>query len=160
MRRDPDAIEALVREVVGEGGSALEPSPDQLRSLLVLDPPGPLAFLNLLAFHEVARYPADHALAAKPSDGATAYARYGVVAVRHVSARGGRLVHLNAVALQLMGERDAWHQVAIMQYPDVEAFLDMVRDPDYRAALVHRDAGLARTRVWVTRSLLPGTDAG
>lgn len=159
MRRNPAASEELVRALVGEGGHALEPTPDQLRALLALELPGPLEFLNLLAFRETARYPAGHVLAATASEGAAAYARYGAVAVRHVIARGGRLVHLNAVELQLIGEPDVWHQIAIMQYPDVEAFVDMVRDPDYRAALVHRDAGLARTRVFVTRPLLPAVPA-
>ena len=172
MRRSSEEIEALVRELVGTRRDALEPSPDALRALLALDVPGPLQFLNLLAYHETARYPADYtsgppsgplsgqALAERPSTGAAAYARYGAVAVRHVTARGGRLVLLNPVALQLIGDADPWDQIAIMQYPDVEAFVDMVRDPDYRAALVHRDAGLARTRVYVTRPLLPGPGPG
>ncbi|MEZ4333717.1 MAG: DUF1330 domain-containing protein [Myxococcota bacterium] len=155
MRRSPEEIEALVRELVGTRRDALEPSPDSLRALLALDVAGPLQFLNLLAYHETARYPGGHALAASPSTGADAYARYGGVAVRHVTARGGRLVLLNPVELQLIGDADAWDQVAIMLYPDVEAFVDMIRDPDYRAAWVHRDAGLARTRVYVTRPLLP-----
>ncbi len=43
-----------------------------------------------------------------------------------------------------------------MQYPDVAAFVDMIRDPDYQAGLVHRDAGLAETVILVSRSLLPG----
>jgi hypothetical protein len=41
-----------------------------------------------------------------------------------------------------------------MQYPGIDAFIDMVRDPDYQAGLVHRDAGLAETTILVSRSLL------
>ncbi|MCA9512007.1 MAG: DUF1330 domain-containing protein, partial [Myxococcales bacterium] len=55
----------------------------------------------------------------------------------------------------VIGGDDGWSQVAIMEYPDTEAFLDMLADPDYASALVHRDAGLARTSVLVTRPLLP-----
>ena len=36
----------------------------------------------------------------------------------------------------------------------------MLRDPDYAAALVHRDAGLAKTAVWVSRPLLPSAAGG
>ncbi len=32
--------------------------------------------------------------------------------------------------------------------------MDMIRDPAYQAALVHRDAGLEETAVLVSRSLL------
>ena len=32
----------------------------------------------------------------------------------------------------------------------------MIRDADYQAGLVHRDAGLAETVILVSRSLLPG----
>ena len=42
-----------------------------------------------------------------------------------------------------------------MEYPNTDAFLDMIVDPDYVAGLVHRDAGLSETMVLVTRSLLP-----
>ena len=41
-----------------------------------------------------------------------------------------------------------------MQYPEVASFVDMIRDPDYQAALVHRDAGLAVTAILVTRPLV------
>jgi len=56
----------------------------------------------------------------------------------------------------LIGQSARWDQIAVMQYPDTAAFVDMIRDPDYRAALVHRDAGLADTVIMVSRSLLPG----
>lgn len=154
MKRSAAEIEAIVRELADERANPLEPSAAQLRELLSIDPAGPLQFLNLLAYHDVARYPADHPLAATGSTGAAAYARYGEVAVRHVTARGGTLVLFNHVVAQVIGAPVVWHQIAIMQYPHVDAFIDMVRDPDYRAALVHRDAGLARTQVHVTRPLL------
>ena len=42
-----------------------------------------------------------------------------------------------------------------MQYPSTAAFVDMLRDPEYVAALSHREAGLAKTLVLVSRPLLP-----
>lgn len=159
MRRSAAEIEAIVRELVGSGVNPLEPSAAQLRGLLSLDAAGPLQFVNLLAYHDVARYPADHPLAAVGSTGAVAYARYGEVAVRHVTARGGSLVLFNHVVGQVIGAPARWDQIAVMQYPHVDAFIDMVRDPDYRAGLVHRDAGLARTEVHATRPLLAAAHA-
>jgi uncharacterized protein (DUF1330 family) len=158
MARSPAEIEAIVRELVGSNENLLEPSADQLRALLAVEVEGPLQFLNLLAYHDLARYPTGHPLAGGGSTGSAAYGLYGAVAIRHVAARGGRFLLFNHVVAQVIGVPVAWHQIALMQYPSVDAFLDMVRDPDYRAALVHRDAGLARTQVFATRPLLPGID--
>lgn len=159
MARRADEIESIVRELVGSNANPLEPSADQLRALLAVEAEGPFQFLNLLAYHDLARYPNGHPLAGAGSTGAAAYGLYGGVAIRHVTARGGRFMLFNHVVAQVIGAPVVWHQIAIMQYPSVDAFLDMVRDPDYRAALVHRDAGLARTEVFATRPLLPGADS-
>jgi uncharacterized protein (DUF1330 family) len=154
LKRSPDQIRALLEELARHGLGGVNPDREPLRSLVAADRPGPLQFLNLLAFHEAARYPAGHAMAARGLRGAEAYALYGAVAMRHVAQRGGRLVAWNAVEQGLIGAGEGWDQIAIMEYPDSEAFVDMLRDPDYAAALVHRDAGLARTVVLVTRPLL------
>lgn len=69
--------------------------------------------------------------------------------------RGGELTLYNDVHQVLIGQTGRWDQVAVMQYPDTAAFVDMIRDPDYQAGLVHRDAGLAETVILVSRSLLP-----
>lgn len=155
MARNRSEIEALIEELAGHGLGGLGPTQEQLRSLLEADRDGPLQFVNLLGYHERARYPAGHELAGRGGSGAEAYARYGAVALRHVTQRGGRLALMNAVEQTIIGPEDGWHQVAIMQYPSSAAFVDMLRDPDYAAALVHRDAGLAKTVVLVTRPLLP-----
>jgi hypothetical protein len=41
----------------------------------------------------------------------------------------------------------AWHDIAAMRYPNPRAILSMEHVPEYRAALKHRDDGLARTVV-------------
>jgi uncharacterized protein (DUF1330 family) len=156
VERDAAWIEALLRELSQRhelGG--LHPGTEQLRSLLERGPDGPLQFLNLLAYREVARYPSGHELAGRQLSGAQAYALYGQVALRHVTQRGGRLVALNDVEQGLIGADLDWHQIAIMEYPSVDAFVDMLRDPDYLAALAHRDAGLERTVVLVSRPRIP-----
>lgn len=156
MKRSAGEIEALLRELAGHGLGGLNPSEEQMRALIAEDRDGPLQFLNLLAYHAEARYPAGHEMASHRLSGAAAYALYGAVALRHVTQRGGRLVAWNDALQSLIGGGTQWHHVAIMEYPDTEAFLDMIRDPDYGAALVHRDAGLAETVILVTRPLLGG----
>ena len=153
--RSEAEIDALLGELEQHGLGGLNPDRDQLRALIAADRDGPLQFLNLLAYHDVARYPAGHELSARGLSGAEAYGLYGMVALDHVSRRGGRLALYNDVEQVLIGAGTEWHQVAIMEYPNTRAFLEMIVDPEYQIGLVHRDAGLAATTVIVTRSLLP-----
>jgi uncharacterized protein (DUF1330 family) len=155
MTRTKEEIDALLVELGGHGFGGLNPDADQLRALIVADRDGPLQFVNLLAYHDVARYPDGHELVGSGLSGADAYGLYGITALEHVTRRGGRLSLYNDVEQVVIGDGSQWDQVAIMEYRTTDAFLEMVRDPDYTAALVHRDAGLADTLVLVTRSLLP-----
>lgn len=147
-------INKLVNELIADSSGGINPSETQLRELLLSNPNGPLQFLNLLAFHPTAQYPANSEHTKSALTGAEAYGLYGATAFRHIVQRGGRLVIFNEVQQQLIGDEGNWQQVAIMEYPNVDAFIDMLKDPDYHKDLVHRDAGLARTEVIVTRSLM------
>ena len=148
-------IDALMDRLVVHGLGGRNPDAEQLRTLIRADRHGPLQFVNLLAYHDRARYPDGHELAAQNMTGAAAYGLYGLVAFDHATRRGGRVALYNDVEQVLIGGDERWHKVAIMEYPDTAAFLDMIVDPDYVAGLAHRDAGLADTVVLVTRSLLP-----
>ena len=155
MKRSTGEIEALMQELAQQGLGGLHPTADQLRALIEADRDGPLHFVNLLAYRPKARYPEGHEMAKRDLSGAEAYALYGTVALRHVTRRGGRLPVFNDVEQCLIGADSAWDQIAIMEYPSTDAFLDMIRDPEYVAALVHREAGLEKTVILVTRPLLP-----
>jgi uncharacterized protein (DUF1330 family) len=152
--RSESEIETLVDEISRHGLSGINPDAEQIRTLVEADRDGPLQFLNLLAYHERAQYPADHELAGKGVSGAEAYGLYGEVALEHVTRRGGRLTLYNDVEQVVIGHGASWDQVAIMEYPGTDAFIDMIRDPGYQTGLAHREAGLADTIVLVTRSLL------
>jgi uncharacterized protein (DUF1330 family) len=153
--RNRTEVDAVIVELESHGAGGVNPSGEQLRELVTSDRDGPLQFVNLLRYHSLAEYPQDHELAGAGLTGEQAYLRYGAVAFEHVARRGGRLTLWNSVEQQIIGTGD-WDHVAIMEYPDTRAFIDMVLDPDYAAVLVHRDAGLADTSVIVTRPLLPG----
>jgi uncharacterized protein (DUF1330 family) len=155
VTRTTAEIDALIETLASHGGGGLNPDADQLRALATADHEGPLQFVNLLAYHDEARYPDGHELAARGLSGADAYGLYGLVALDHVRRRGGRLALYNDIAQVIIGPDNRWDQVAIMEYADADAFLDMIVDPDYLSGLVHRDAGLRDTMVLVTRSLLP-----
>lgn len=138
----------------------VEPTPDQLAAFIDSDigtGNEPLRMVNLLKFRDVADYATDTGARSAsddrddPAPGATgeeAYALYAEVALRKVAERGGRVVTLLGCHPHLVGDpATSWDQVAIIEYPGREAFLDMVEDPEYVEALRHRTAGLERTEL-------------
>ena len=117
---------------------------------------GPIRMVNLLRFRDVADYgdapdPAENG----PSTGAEAYGRYGAVAIREVEAVGGRQFEASNAHMTVIGpDTEDWDLVAIIEYPSPTAFLEMIAKPSYQAAVHHRTAGLADTRLIMTTSLM------
>ncbi|MDP1777265.1 MAG: DUF1330 domain-containing protein [Brevundimonas sp.] len=61
---------------------------------------------------------------------------------------GGRQVWLGRPEQTLIGPADeAWDLAFIAAYPSGEAFLTMLRDPEYQAAVIHRQAAVADSRL-------------
>ena len=90
--------------------------------------------------------------------GATAYyRRYGLVALRSVLMQGGNLIlsgrmgqpiiEVNAPKLT----KGVWEGIGIMEYPNPSKLLTLKYMPGYQKALRHRDAGLERTVVIVSK---------
>ena len=142
---------AMMAEKNNHNQNASEPSEQQLVDLLNLPDKGPYHFVNLLKFKEKADYPSDHPLAEKDLSGERAYNIYGMAALEHVTKRGGRLITSNNVVTTVIGESNNWDKVATMEYQTVNAFIDMLCDPDYQSELLHRDAGLLDTQLFVTK---------
>ena len=148
-------MEDLLQELGRAGAGGINPGESQLLGLVQSGHQGPLQFVNFLAFRERAIYPAGHELRRAGLSGVQAYNRYGAIALELVERLGGTLVIYNDVQQTLIGEMRPWDQILVIEFPHTDAFVKMIRDPDYQAALVHRDAGLAEVVILVTRSLLP-----
>ncbi len=148
-------MEDLLLEISARGLGGINPEESQLVTLVESGYEGPLQFVNLLAFRERAIYPARHELATAGLSGAEAYNRYGAIALEQVERRGGTLVLYNEVHQTLIGQTRPWDQILVVEFPETDAFVAMIRDRDYHDSLVHRDAGLAEVVILVTRSLLP-----
>ncbi len=113
----------------------------------------PIWMLNFLEFKKTAIYADDSTSAAPdaPISGARAYRRYGGGMISSLAAVGGRVGWSGYPLGQLAGLDDGqWHQIAIAVYPSVAAMMTMLALPKYRAAHVHRNAALARTRLLAT----------
>lgn len=108
----------------------------------------PIAMINLLRFRDLAAYPADHPDRAEARTGAQAYAAYGRAAAQPFARSGGRQIWLGRPEQTLIGPADeAWDLAFIAAYPSGEAFLTMLRDPEYQAAVIHRQAAAADSRL-------------
>lgn len=108
----------------------------------------PIHMLNLIRYRAEAAYPAGHALAGKGLSGAEAYAEYGKASGPIFTRLGGSIVWRGRFEAMVIGPDDKqWDNVFIAQYPNAGAFLAMVTDPDYRLAVVHRQAAVLTSRL-------------
>ena len=134
----------------------LTPTDAQLSTLLKSEWAGPMVMVNLLQFRIRAAYPRDYKGPNPDVSGAEAYARYGEVAFHRIQALGGRILWSGEGYATVVGPvNERWDQVIAVEYPDKAAFSKLPEDADYVAATVHREAGLAETRVIACKG---GTD--
>jgi uncharacterized protein (DUF1330 family) len=99
---------------------------------------GPIVMVNLMRFH-------DRSLDGDGS-GWDAYLRYSAQTVPMIKARGGTLLWTgDAKAVALGPQRgNQWDYLALVYYPSVGAFLDMMTSADYeKLSDPHRRNGCA-----------------
>ncbi len=116
----------------------------------------PIWMLNFLSFRTTATYPGREAdvPGGSATTGERAYSRYGQGLVRPLTRVGGHIAWTSRSVGLLPDTNDGdWDQIAIAVYPSAAAMLTMLGDPAYKAAHVHRAAGLARTRLLATQPL-------
>lgn len=104
--------------------------------------------LNLVRFKDEATYPDDHPLAGKGLSGAEAYANYGMDSGPVFQRVGGSIVWRGSMEAMLIGpEGEKWDAMFVAEYPNSGAFMEMVTDPVYRQAVVHRQAAVETSRL-------------
>jgi uncharacterized protein (DUF1330 family) len=96
-----------------------------IKDLEELKGQGPVVMLNLMRFR-------DQSLDGDGS-GWDAYLRYSALTVPMIKARGGTLLWTGDAKAIALGEADGkqWDYVALVYYPSVEAFIDMMTSADY-----------------------------
>ncbi len=140
----------------------VDPTREAMAAFRDLPPDRPVAMLNLLRFRERAGYAADvDAAIDRDVSGAEAYAAYGRAAAAPFARAGGRQTWLGRPQLTVIGPADErWDLAFIAEYPSGEAFLGMLHDPEYRAAVVHRQAAVADSRLIRCDARTPGAAFG
>src|SRR5438093_4940093 len=96
-----------------------------VKGLQELDPLAPVVMVNLMRFR-------DRSLDGEGS-GWDAYLRYSALTVPMIKARGGTLLWAGDAKSVALGPQagNQWDYLALVYYPSVSAFLDMVTSSDY-----------------------------
>ena len=126
----------------------IDPDRDAWAIFKALPKGEPINMLNLVRLKPKADYPADHPDHGKDLTGLDAYRAYGRTTA-HIFARvGGRQVWVGKPQVMVTGPAaEAWDIAFIAEYPSSAAFIEMVRDPEYRGLVAHRTAGVAESRL-------------
>jgi uncharacterized protein (DUF1330 family) len=126
----------------------IDPTRESFDAFKALPRDTPINMLNLLRFREQAVYPEGHENAAKGWTGQQAYAEYGRTSGPVFRRVGGKVIWRGAMESMLTGPQDKfWDMAFIAAYPHAGAFLEMVTDPDYRIAVVNRQAAVLTSRL-------------
>lgn len=126
----------------------VDPEREQWEAFKALPRETPIAMLNLVRLRGRAAYPPGRPEAAEELSGAEAYARYGAGTAPILARLGGGIDWRGRFEAVLIGPADeAWDMVFVARYPSAGAFLAMIGDPDYRRAVVHRQAAVRTSRL-------------
>ena len=126
----------------------VDPARDQFDAFKALPRDTPIEMINLIRYRDAAAYPADHANAGKAMTGADAYRAYSKESGPVFARVGGTIVWSGSPQLMLIGPADeVWDAAFAARYPNAAAFMEMLTDPEYRRAVVHRQAAVATSRL-------------
>ena len=122
----------------------IDPTRERFGAFRALPDDGPIHMLNLVKFRERAAYPDG-----RDVSGAEAYKAYARESGPVFRGLGGRQVWIGKPEMMLIGPQDAeqWDIAFIAEYPNVQAFVAMLRDPAYREAVKHRQAAVEDSRL-------------
>jgi uncharacterized protein (DUF1330 family) len=113
----------------------------------------PVVMVNLLRFRDIAIYPKGATFGA--CSGRQAYKRYMETAMEKLSEVGARPIWMSKAFVGVIAPEDEqWDQVFLVKYPSVDAFMAMLKMPDYLAATVHREAALIDSRLIATIEII------
>lgn len=130
----------------------VDPTKEQFARFRDLQRAGPIHMLNLVRLRMKAIYPDGRNVT-----GEEAYREYARESGEVFRRLGGKQYWIGRFELTLIGpEEERWDRVFIAEYPSVNAFVAMIRDPMYREAVKHRQAAVEDSRLIRLQPLSPG----
>lgn len=127
-------------------------SPETWRAFREDTRPGPVQMLNLVRLRTEAAYPDS-----RKATGLEAYAEYSRLSAAAALSHGMRIVWRGSFEMTMVGPpTETWDVCFVAEYPGVESFVGLMRHPDYKAAMEHRQAGVAYSRLIRLAAAPPG----
>ena len=141
--------------------ASIDPTREQFKAYMTAPQDTPIHMLNLIRLRDVADYPADHPNHGKGMSGLDAYRAYGRTSADIFKRVGGVQIWAGRPEGVLTGPlEEHWDLAFIAQYPNSLAFAEMVRDPDYKEHVKHRQAAVADSRLIRFEPFEPGEGFG
>lgn len=121
---------------------SIDPTPQQVKAMMTLAHEGEIVMLNFIKFKPLVEE--------EQCSGAELYARYSKAAMPFLKAAQGRVIWYGKGLSNLIAPEGevAWDKIILVAYPSKEAFLKMIKDPDYPSSI--RTKSLADARLFVT----------
>ncbi|HSZ74147.1 MAG TPA: DUF1330 domain-containing protein [Rhizomicrobium sp.] len=140
---------------------SIDPTHEQFRAFMQAPQDTPIHMLNLIRLRAVAAYPPDHPNHGKGMTGLDAYRAYGRASAKVFARVGGRQAWMGRPETVVIGpEVEHWDLAFVAEYPNALAFAEMVRDPDYKEHVKHRQAAVEDSRLIRMLPLSPGAGFG
>jgi len=134
----------------------IDPTKDQFAAFRDLPRDTLIHMLNLVRLRDEAAYPDG-----RKATGLEAYRAYARESGPVFRRLGGRQFWVGKFEHMVIGPMDGkWDLVFIAEYSNAQAFIDMLRDPDYREAVKHRQAAVLDSRLIRLSPQAPGESFG
>jgi uncharacterized protein (DUF1330 family) len=129
----------------------VDPTKEQFAAFMGLPREGAIHMLNLIRLRARAAYPDG-----REATGLEAYKTYARATGKILQRIGARQYWVGKPELTLIGPaEERWDLVFVVEYPSPEALAGMLRDPEYRNIVGHRQAAVEDSRLIRLRPSTP-----
>ncbi|MBX2804893.1 MAG: DUF1330 domain-containing protein [Hyphomicrobiales bacterium] len=145
---------AQFTEWYGNGNDGSSPTNEQWRSIVARPPEEEITLINFFKLRHVADYSAATLITGAPeATGQDAFNAYAGVSIPTMERVGGKFLFVGPFGGMFLGPREEWDIIAVGNYPNLQALIDLYSDADYRKAFAHRTAACERQKVIVGNAM-------
>ncbi len=136
-------------EWYGDGEDGSSPTRQQWRHVVSRREDKPVTFINFFKIRDSSCYPRHSLLEQMPVTGEEAFDLYAKVSIPAVGKVGGKFLLLAPFEATFIGKDEDWSVVAVGEYPNTIAALELYEDSAYRSVFIHRSAACERQKVLI-----------